>query len=232
MFASFLDEISTITDSANIGNEKNEQNIFLGKISIDESSIRNRNIKIQNYEGGIDEMMRVNMKSELDSLMVRNNLSQKEAAGGSGIPFSTFNGYTKGSQEVPINKAVEINNAVGDDLFASQVGNKYLGTLKALDGKIAEILTPTELDFLQEEETKQREERRQQAKLLLIKSKLEPLNNEDKTDLEKYVMEFLDEIVVELSIIFSILKILGMNVSTAFKKRMPHWVAKKYMKGD
>lgn len=97
------------------------------------------------------------------------------------------------------------------------MGNKYLGTLKALDGKIAEILTPTELDFLQEEETKQREERRQQAKLLLIKSKLEPLNNEDKTDLEKYVMEFLDEIVVELSIIFSILKILGMNVSTAFK---------------
>ncbi len=63
MFASFLDEISTITDSANIGNEKNEQNIFLGQISIDESSIRNRNIKIQNYEGGIDEMMRVNMKS-------------------------------------------------------------------------------------------------------------------------------------------------------------------------
>lgn len=177
-------------------------------------------------------MMRVNMKSELDSLMVRNNLSQKEAAGGSGIPFSTFNGYTKGSQEVPINKAAEINNAVGDDLFASQVGNKYLGTLKALDGKIAEILTPTELDFLQEEETKQREERRQQAKLLLIKSKLEPLNNEDKDDLEKYVMEFLDEIVVELSIVFSILKILGMNVGTAFKKRMPHWVAKKYMKGD
>lgn len=56
-------------------------------------------------------MMRVNMKSELDSLMVRNDLSQKEAAVGSGIPFSTFNGYTKGSQEVPINKAAEINNA-------------------------------------------------------------------------------------------------------------------------
>nr|DAJ02369.1 MAG TPA: hypothetical protein [Caudoviricetes sp.] len=39
MFASFLDEISTITDSTNKGNDKNEQNIFLGQISIDESSI-------------------------------------------------------------------------------------------------------------------------------------------------------------------------------------------------
>lgn len=177
-------------------------------------------------------MMRVNLKSELDSLMVRKNLSQKEAAGGSGIPFSTFNGYTKGSQEVPINKAAAINEAVGDDLFASQTGSKYLGTIKALDGKVSEILTPTELDFLQDQETEQREERRQQAKSLLIKSKLEPLNSEDKDDLEKYVMEFLDEIVVELSIVFSILKILGMTVSTAFKKRMPHWVAKKYMKGE
>lgn len=39
MFASFLDGISTITDSTNNGNDKNEQNIFLGQISFDESSI-------------------------------------------------------------------------------------------------------------------------------------------------------------------------------------------------
>lgn len=39
MFASFLDEISTISDSANNRNEKNEKSIFLGQISIDESSI-------------------------------------------------------------------------------------------------------------------------------------------------------------------------------------------------
>ena len=176
-------------------------------------------------------MIRANLKTELDGLMIRKDLSQKELSASSGLPFSTFNGYSKGSQDVPVNKAADINNAVGDDLFSSQMGNKYFGTLKALDGKVSEMLTPTELDFLQDEETKQREERRQQAKSLLIKSKLEPLNQEDKEDLEKYVMEFLDEIVVELSIVFSILKILGMTISEAFKKRMPHWIKKKYMKG-
>ncbi|MDT2604957.1 hypothetical protein [Enterococcus dongliensis] len=177
-------------------------------------------------------MMRVTLKSELDGLIVRKKLSQKEIASLSKIPFSTFNGYTKGTQEVPVNKAVDINNAVGDDVFASGISNKYLGTLKALDGKVSEVLTPTELDFLQDQETIQREERRERAKALLIKSKLEPLNDKDKEDLERYVMEFLDEIVVELSIVFSILKILGMSISEAFKKRMPHWVSKKYMKGE
>ena len=176
--------------------------------------------------------MRVALKSELDALLIRRNLSQKEVASLSKIPFSTFNGYTKGTQEVPVNKAVDINNAVGDDVFASSIGNKYLGTLKALDGKVSEVLTPTELDYLEDVETREREERRDQTKKLLIKSKLEPLNEEDRQDLEKYVMEFLDEIIVELSIVFSILKILGMTVNEAFKKRMPHWIAKKYMKGE
>jgi transcriptional regulator with XRE-family HTH domain len=176
-------------------------------------------------------MMRVALKSELDALLIRRNLSQKEVAKESNIPFSTLNGYTKGTQEVPVNKAIDINNAVGDDVFASGISNKYLGTLKALDGKVSEVLTPTELDFLQEQETMQREARREQAKALLIKSKLEPLNKTDKDDLEKYVLEFLDEIVIELSIVFSILKILGMSMSTAFNKRMPHWVKIKYMKG-
>lgn len=176
-------------------------------------------------------MMKVNVKPELDSLMVRKNLSQKEAASKSGIPFSTFNGYSKGTQDVPIAKAAAINTAIGDNIFGSGMANKYFGTVKALDGKVAEVLTPTELDFLQDQETVQREERREQAKALLIKSKLEPLNDDDKRDLERYVMEFLDEIVVELSIVFSILKILSMSISEAFKKRMPHWIEKKYMKG-
>lgn len=176
-------------------------------------------------------MMRANVKAELDGLMVRENLSQKETAKWAGIPFSTFNGYTKGTQEAPVVKMTQVNETAGDDLFASQMANKYFGTIKALDGKVAEVLTPTELDVLQEQETEEREERRRQAKKLIIKAKLEPLTTEDVEDLEDYVMQFLDEIVVELSIVFSILKILGMTITEAFNKRMPHWIKKKYMKG-
>jgi transcriptional regulator with XRE-family HTH domain len=163
--------------------------------------------------------------------MIRRNYSQKEVASDSSMPLSTLNGYANGAQEVPVQKAAEINKAKGDDLFGSQMSYRYFGTIKALDGKVSEMLTPTELDFLQEQETEEREERRKQAKKLIIKSKLEPLTEDDRGDLEEYVMQFLDEIVVELSIVFSILKILGMTITEAFAKRMPHWIKKKYMKG-
>lgn len=176
-------------------------------------------------------MKSVVINRELKELLSRNNILQKEVAADASIGKSTLNEYVAGSRSVPIEKASAINKASGDNLFASQIANRYFGTIKALDGKVSEMLTPTELDFLQDQETEQREERRQQAKSLLIKSKLEPLTTQDEDDLEKYVMEFLDEIVVELSIVFSILKILDKPVSEAFEKRMPHWIAKKYMKG-
>lgn len=168
---------------------------------------------------------------ELKGLLHRNDTLQKEVAVNAKIGKSTLNEYVAGSRPVPIEKAATINQVAGDDLFASQMSNKYFGAIQSMDGKVAEILTPTELDFLQDQETIQREERREHAKVLLIKSKLEPLTRKDREDLERYVMEFLDEIVVELSIVFSILRILGMTITEAFNKRMPHWIKKKYMKG-
>ena len=47
----------------------------------------------------------------------------------------------------------------------------------------------------------------------------------------QYVLEFLDEIIVELAIVFSILKIIGMSIQEAMSLKMPEWVAKKYMRG-
>lgn len=195
-------------------------------------SISNLKRDIRNQNEGGNEMRSVVIKSELQGLLFRGNILQKEIAVDNKVARSTLNEYVVGGRPVPIEKAASIAETNGDDLFRSEMGHKYFGTIKALDGHVAEILTPTELDYLEEIETKEREERRESTKKLLIKSKLEPLNDDDRKDLEKYVMEFLDEIVVELSIVFSILKILGMSVTVAFKKRMPHWIEKKYMKGE
>lgn len=176
-------------------------------------------------------MKSVVINYELKELLTRNDTLQKEIAVNAKIGKSTLNEYVAGSRPVPIEKAATINQVAGDDLFASQMSNKYFGAIQSMDGRVAETLTPMELDFLQDKETQEREERRKQAKVLLIKSKLEPLTQEDRVDLEKYVMEFLDEIVVELSIVFSILKILGLSLADVFNKRMPHWIKQKYMKG-
>lgn len=47
-----------------------------------------------------------------------------------------------------------------------------------------------------------------------------------KTEFRKYTDEFLDEIIVEMAIVFSILKILNITIQEAIKERMPHWIKK------
>lgn len=167
---------------------------------------------------------------ELETSLQRNGMKQKELASLTKTPNATVSDHVQGGG-VRIEKAADYSDALNDDIVKGQFSYKTYGFLKSMDGLVAEVLTPTELDFLQDQETEEREERRRQAKKLIIKSKLEPLTVEDREDLEDYVMQFLDEIVVELSIVFSILKILGMTITEAFNKRMTHWIKKKYMKG-
>ena len=57
------------------------------------------------------------------------------------------------------------------------------------------------------------------------------LTDDEKREIRDYADEFLDEIIVEMAIVFSILKILNISIQTAIKERMPHWISKRYMKG-
>jgi hypothetical protein len=57
------------------------------------------------------------------------------------------------------------------------------------------------------------------------------LTDVERTELRNYTDEFLDEIIVEMAIVFSILKILNVTIQEAIKDRMPHWIKKRYMRG-
>ena len=57
------------------------------------------------------------------------------------------------------------------------------------------------------------------------------LTDVERTELRNYTDEFLDEIIVEMAIVFSILKILNVTIQEAIKARMPHWIKKRYMRG-
>ena len=120
---------------------------------------------------------------------------------------------------------------IPDNQLKADFSWKYGGFIKAMDGTLNDVMTPFELNYFEDKETKEREERRDRMKDILLKAKMDTLDEADKKDLEDYVMQFLDEIIVELTIVFSILRILGMTITEAFNKRMPRKKKKKYMKG-
>lgn len=167
---------------------------------------------------------------ELEVALKRSDIRKNELGYMTNTPQTTISTYIGGGN-LKADKAAEFVEAIPDNQLKADFSWKYGGFIKAMDGTLNDVMTPFELNYFEDEETNEREERRDKAKALLLKAKMETLGEADKEDLEDYVMHFLDEIVVELTIVFSILKILGMTITEAFNKRMPHWIKKKYMKG-
>jgi hypothetical protein len=167
---------------------------------------------------------------ELEVALERSDIRKNELARETNTPQTTISTYIGGGN-LRADKAAEMVDLIPDNQLKADFSWKYGGFIKAMDGTLNDVMTPFELNYFEDKETKEREERRDRMKDILLKAKMDTLDEVDKKDLEDYVMQFLDEIIVELTIVFSILKILGMTITTAFNKRMPHWIEKKYMKG-
>lgn len=153
-------------------------------------------------------------------------------------PTATVNGHFNDS-DVSFDKAMDYlegfereNEINAVNTLTNDYSHSFLGFIKSMDGELAEVCTTAELDIFQQMESEERKERKKRAELLIVQSKVKRLDQQEVSELRDYALEFLDEIVVELAIVFSILKIIGMTIREAVKIKMPEWIAKKYMRGD
>lgn len=181
---------------------------------------------------------RVKISSTLAPALKSTNLNQKGLACISKTPTATVSDHLKG-REVTFDKAMDYLEALeiereveAVNQLTSSYSNKYLGFLQSMNGELAEVCTTTELDIFQKMESSERKERKQRAELLLVQSKVKRLDQQEISELRDYALEFLDEIVVELAIVFSILKIVKMTIREAVQIKMPEWIKKKYMRGE
>lgn len=180
---------------------------------------------------------KANISTVLKRSLNKSVFNQKSLSGETKIPGASVSDHFNGS---PVRferavKYVEAFEEVGErstvNDLTSNMSYEYLGFIKAMDGPLAEICTTAELDIFQKMESEERKERKNRAEVLIVQSKIRNLENFEYDELKQYALEFLDEIIVELAIVFSILKIIGMSIQEAIQIKMPEWVAKKYMKG-
>lgn len=170
------------------------------------------------------------LAKELTALMSRRNMQQKEISVDTKIPRTTLSGYVKRGS-VPIEKAAKIAEMNGDSLFVSQIAYKALGFIKSMDGSLSNV-SEAELDIFQKMESQERKERKERVQQLIVESKVRSLDSEELEEVENYGLEFLDEIVVELAIVFKIFDVVHLDIRDAVKLKMPQWVAKHYMRGE
>lgn len=172
----------------------------------------------------------------LKRVVKNSEFNQKGLSVLSKTPTATVSDHLNG-REVKFDKAMDYlesfekeNEVTAVNELASDYSHNYLGFIKSMDGELAEICTTAELEIFQRLESDERKERKNRAEVLIVQSKVKRLDQKEVSELRDYALEFLDEIIVELSIVFSILNIIGMTIREAIKIKMPEWIAKKYMR--
>ncbi len=174
--------------------------------------------------------MSVILKEELNEVLQKHELKKKELARKSHFSSQTITDWTGGNPKpVTINNAEILSKELNDSKFTLTVAHKFLGILKGLDGDLFNTDSPNDLEILGEQEEEERIIRKREAQRILAKRK-NKITPDDQQVLITYANEFLDEIIIELTIVISIFKISGLSLMDAVKKRMPYWVRQGYMK--
>lgn len=173
----------------------------------------------------------------LNKVLKNSEMNQKGLAIVSKTPAATLSDHISG-REVTFDKAVSYAIAFEKEgeieavnELTSAYSYNYLGFLKSMDGELAEVCTTAELEIFQKMESSERKERKHRAEMIIVQSKIRHLDQQEFNELQDYALEFLDEIIVELAIVFSILKIINLSIQEAIGIKMPEWIRKKYMKG-
>lgn len=166
----------------------------------------------------------------LEKALFKQGLNQKYVAIDSNTPQSTFSDHVKGKKPVEIGKAVDYAESLNDSMFNLEVARMFFGTISAMTGDRYQN-NPLALDIIQQVESNERKAKKDRALEILAVRDLE-LSDEDREVILDYASEYLDEIMVETTMLVSLLDTAGVTLMGAVSRRMPYWQEKGYMRKE
>lgn len=164
----------------------------------------------------------------LTEALKRKNIQSKEMAVSARIPTSTFSSYAASGNPTPIDKAEKFADTLQDSRFTLEMAYIFFGTVSAMTGDKYQS-NPLALDILQQKESNERKAKKDRA-LEALTLNDGTLSREDKDIILDYAMEYLDEIMVETTMLVSLLDLCEVPINKAVEKRMPYWIQRGYMR--
>lgn len=80
-------------------------------------------------------------------------------------------------------------------------------------------------------ESDERKQKKQEVEKILLKNE-DYLTAEDRQQIISYAYEFLDEIMIEMTLISVLCEILGIDIRQLSEQRLTYWISQGYMKGE
>lgn len=172
-------------------------------------------------------MTSMNVSTELKQAAERKNVTQLSLARKTFKAHTTVSGYFN-KEETPLDAIQDLSSVLQDSTFAQQMAHKTYGTLPVMESETYHE-TPHALELLQEKEANERKARKNDALMILCKQD-RYLTEQDKAELRAYVNEFLDEMLIEMKLVLSILDKVGVSFMQAVKDRTPYWIVQNYLR--
>ncbi|EGP5178157.1 hypothetical protein EJX00_06200 [Enterococcus faecium] len=133
------------------------------------------------------------------------------------------------TKPVTLENAQALTDYFRDSDFTLQVIHEFFGLFKSIDGDVYRR-DPSSLDKLQMIESDERKQKKQEVEKILLKQ-VNYLTAEDRQQIISYAYEFLDEIMVEVTLISALCEMLGIDIRKLSEQRLLYWVNQGYMKG-
>lgn len=172
-------------------------------------------------------MEALHVNAELRQSAKRKNMTQLTISRKANKAHTTVSGYFN-SEPTPIGALADLASVLDDSSFSNEMAHKTFGTLPVMDSEIY-CESPFALDYLQQIESNERKERKNHTLMILCKVDA-ALTNQDKDELMVYVNEYLDEMLIEMKLILSILAKTNISFMKAISMRKAYWIVKQYIR--
>ncbi|MGX7417776.1 hypothetical protein ACWOFR_03115 [Carnobacterium gallinarum] len=156
----------------------------------------------------------------LNEATERNHIQQTHLARETHRAKSTINGYFN-NVPTPIEAMTELANVIHDSQLSQELAHEVFGSIPSMKPTIYQD-NEFSLDVLQKKESNERKFLKEEVLLLLAKQN-NWLADSDKVFLQKYVNEFLDEVLVEIKLITKIALRADVELLDLISKRKPYW---------
>lgn len=171
------------------------------------------------------------MRKSLTEAIRKNSATKKEIARDIKVSQQSLSDWTTplNTKPVTLENAQALTDYFRDTDFTLQVIHEFFGLFKSIDGDVYRR-DPSSLDKLQMIESDERKQKKQEVEKILLKQ-VNYLTVDDRQQIIACAYEFLDEIMVEVTLISALCEILGIDIRKLSEERLSYWVVQGYMKG-
>lgn len=171
------------------------------------------------------------IRESLVEVINKSGETKKEIARQINVSQQSLSDWTTllNTKPVTLENAQALTDHFRDSDFTLQVIHEFFGLFKSIDGDVYRR-DPSSLDKLQMIESDERKQKKQEVEKILLKQ-VNYLTVDDRQQIIAYAYEFLDEIMVEVTLISALCEMLGIDIRKLSEERLSYWVVQGYMKG-